>query len=64
MEANEKLKSVTDVKTIAATLTTLEDYSLTKNSLFEASKDTSAAKADEITLKKKETPTIEDKKNV
>lgn len=64
VEANEKLKSVTDVKTMAAKLTSLEDDSFTKNSLFEAPKDTSAAKADEITLKKKETPTIEDKKNV
>lgn len=58
VEANEKLKSATDVKQVAAKLTSLDDDSFMKDSLFDAPKDTQSNKSDEITFKK------EDKKNV
>ncbi|MDQ1263023.1 MAG: sec-independent protein translocase protein TatB [Campylobacterota bacterium] len=71
LDAGDKLKDATDMKKMAAKLTSLEDDTFSSDSLFSAPKDTTNPnKPDEITLKKKEsslqdTPKIEeDKKNV
>ncbi|MFA5454808.1 MAG: Sec-independent protein translocase protein TatB [Sulfurimonas sp.] len=61
-DAGNKVKDATDIKKMAAKLTTLEDDSFSYEELFEGPKQTSKPqnKPDEVTLPKKK----EDSKNV
>ncbi|MCK9472420.1 Sec-independent protein translocase protein TatB [Sulfurimonas sp.] len=67
--ASNQVKSATDIKKMAAKLTTLEDDSFSDEGLFDKPKDESTSKPQEATLtKKKKSPAIdkteEDNKNV
>jgi sec-independent protein translocase protein TatB len=71
LDATEEVKSATDIKKMAAKLTTLEDDSLSYDELFEGPKQASQPqnKPDEVTLKKSDTTQAakkieEDSKNV
>jgi len=71
LDATEEVKSATDIKKMAAKLTTLEDDSFSYDELFEGPKQTNQPqnKPEEVTLKKSDTSLSakkieEDSKNV
>jgi len=67
-DASNQVKDATDIKKMAAKLTTLEDDNIGDGGLFDKPKDEPSSKKDEVTFAKKKTQTTdkieEDSKNV
>ncbi|HEY9203782.1 Sec-independent protein translocase protein TatB [Sulfurimonas sp.] len=67
-DASNQVKDATDIKKMAAKLTTLEDDNIGDSSLFDKPKDEPSSKKEEVTFAKKKTQTTdkieEDSKNV
>ncbi len=67
-DASNQVKDATDIKKMAAKLTTLEDDNIGDSSLFDNPKDKPSSKKEEVTFAKKKTQTTdkieEDSKNV
>ncbi len=66
--ASNQVKDATDIKKMAAKLTTLEDDNIGDSALFDKPKDEPSSKKEEVTFAKKKTQTTdkieEDSKNV
>lgn len=66
--ASSQVKDATDIKKMAAKLTSLEDDNIGDSGLFDAPKDEPSSKKEEVTFAKKKTQTTdkieEDSKNV
>lgn len=67
-DASNQVKNATDIKKMAAKLTTLEDDNIGDSGLFDKPKDEPSSKKDEVTFAKKKPQTTdkieEDSKNV